>query len=37
MVNSAGFTKPVPHGDLEALSDDVVDALMVANVRRAVC
>ena len=33
VVNSAGFTKPVPHGDLEALSDDVIDALMVANVR----
>ena len=33
VVNSAGFTKPVPHGDLEALSDDFIDALMVANVR----
>ena len=33
LVNSAGFTKPVPHGDLEALTDDLIDALMVANVR----
>ena len=33
MVNSAGFTKPVPHGDLEALTDDLIDALMIANVR----
>ena len=33
LVNSAGFTKPVPHHDLEALSDELIDALMVANVR----
>jgi len=33
VVNSAGFTKPVPHGDLDALSDELIDALMVANVR----
>ena len=33
LVNSAGFTKPVPHGDLEAMTDDLIDALMVANVR----
>jgi 3-oxoacyl-[acyl-carrier protein] reductase len=33
VVNSAGFTKPVPHGDLDALSDELIDSLMVANVR----
>ena len=33
VVNSAGFTKPVPHGDLEAMTDDLIDALMIANVR----
>src|SRR5690242_16980442 len=33
VVNSAGFTKPVPHGDLDALSDELIDALMIANVR----
>jgi 3-oxoacyl-[acyl-carrier protein] reductase len=33
LVNSAGFTKPVPHGDLEALTDELIDALMIANVR----
>jgi 3-oxoacyl-[acyl-carrier protein] reductase len=33
VVNSAGFTKPVPHGDLEALTDELIDSLMIANVR----
>jgi 3-oxoacyl-[acyl-carrier protein] reductase len=33
LVNSAGFTKPVPHGDLEAMTDEMIDALMIANVR----
>jgi 3-oxoacyl-[acyl-carrier protein] reductase len=33
LVNSAGFTKPAPHGDLEALDDAVFDAIMIANVR----
>src|SRR5215831_17861403 len=33
VVNSAGFTRPVPHGDLDALTDELMDALMVANVR----
>jgi 3-oxoacyl-[acyl-carrier protein] reductase len=33
VVNSAGFTKPVPHHDLEALTDELIDALMIANVR----
>jgi 3-oxoacyl-[acyl-carrier protein] reductase len=33
VVNSAGFTRPVPHGDLDALTDELMDAMMVANVR----
>jgi 3-oxoacyl-[acyl-carrier protein] reductase len=33
VVNSAGFTKPVPHGDLESLTDELIDSLMIANVR----
>jgi 3-oxoacyl-[acyl-carrier protein] reductase len=32
LVNSAGFTRMVPHHDLEAL-DDVIDAVLTANVR----
>ena len=33
LVNSAGFTKPVPHADLEALDDALFDSILVANVR----
>jgi 3-oxoacyl-[acyl-carrier protein] reductase len=33
LVNSAGFTKPVPHGDLEALDDALLDRMLIANVR----
>ena len=33
LVNSAGFTKPVPAADLEALDDALIDALMQANFR----
>jgi 3-oxoacyl-[acyl-carrier protein] reductase len=33
VVNSAGFTKPVAHGDLESLTDELIDSLMIANVR----
>ena len=33
LVNSAGFTRPVPHTDLEALSDTLFDSIMTANVR----
>jgi 3-oxoacyl-[acyl-carrier protein] reductase len=33
LVNSAGFTRMIPHADLEALSDDLIDAIFVANVR----
>ncbi len=33
LVNSAGFTRMVPHHDLEALNDDLIDAVLTANVR----
>jgi 3-oxoacyl-[acyl-carrier protein] reductase len=33
LVNCAGFTRPVPHADLEALTDDLIDAVFQANVR----
>ena len=33
LVNSAGFTRMVPHRDLEALDDDLIDAVLTANVR----
>jgi 3-oxoacyl-[acyl-carrier protein] reductase len=33
LVNSAGFTRMVPHHDLEALEDDLIDAVLTANVR----
>jgi 3-oxoacyl-[acyl-carrier protein] reductase len=33
LVNSAGFTKPIPHADLDALDDATFDAVMTANVR----
>lgn len=33
LVNCAGFTRPVPHHDLEALTDDLIDQVFAANVR----
>ena len=33
LVNSAGFTRMVPHHDLEALSDELIDQVLTANVR----
>jgi 3-oxoacyl-[acyl-carrier protein] reductase len=33
LVNSAGFTRAIPHADLDALDDATFDAIMVANVR----
>src|SRR6201987_1525594 len=32
-VNAAGFTKPVPHADLEALDDDLIDKMFAVNWR----
>jgi 3-oxoacyl-[acyl-carrier protein] reductase len=33
LVNSAGFTRMVPHADLDALDDDLIDQVLTANVR----
>ena len=33
LVNCAGFTRPVPHADLEALTDDLIDMVFAANAR----
>ena len=33
LVNSAGFTRMVAHSDLDALDDDLIDAVLTANVR----
>src|SRR4030088_2490800 len=33
LVNSAGFTRMVPHRDLDALDDDLIDQVLTANVR----
>lgn len=33
LVNSAGFTRPIPHAELDALDDALLDAILIANVR----
>ena len=33
LINSAGFTKPVPHANLDALDDALFDSVLIANVR----
>jgi 3-oxoacyl-[acyl-carrier protein] reductase len=33
LVNTAGFTKPVPHADLDALDDDLIDRMFRINWR----
>jgi 3-oxoacyl-[acyl-carrier protein] reductase len=33
LVNSAGFTKPVPHADLDALDDELIDRMFAVNWR----
>lgn len=33
LVNTAGFTKPVPHADLEALDDELIDRMFAVNWR----
>jgi 3-oxoacyl-[acyl-carrier protein] reductase len=33
LVNSAGFTRMVAHSDLDALTDDLIDQVLTANVR----
>jgi 3-oxoacyl-[acyl-carrier protein] reductase len=33
LVNSAGVTRPIPHAQLDALDDALLDAILIANVR----
>ena len=33
LINSAGFTRMVAHSDLDALDDELIDAVLTANVR----
>ena len=33
LVNNAGITKPIPHGDLDNLTDDIIDDILRVNVR----
>lgn len=33
LVNTAGFTKAIPHGDLDALDDDLIDRMFAVNWR----
>ncbi|MGL4284862.1 MAG: SDR family NAD(P)-dependent oxidoreductase [Phreatobacter sp.] len=33
LINAAGFTKPVPHADLDALTDDFIDRMLQVNWR----
>jgi 3-oxoacyl-[acyl-carrier protein] reductase len=33
LVNSAGYTQPVAHSDLDSLTDELFDAMLIANVR----
>jgi 3-oxoacyl-[acyl-carrier protein] reductase len=33
LVNSAGTTEPIPHGDLDALEDEFIDQIFRSNVR----
>jgi len=33
LINSASFTRPVPHADLDGLTDELMDSVLIANVR----
>jgi 3-oxoacyl-[acyl-carrier protein] reductase len=33
LVNSAGFTVPIKHSDLDALTDELLDTMLISNVR----
>jgi 3-oxoacyl-[acyl-carrier protein] reductase len=35
LVNNAGITRPVPHADLDSLTDDLIDEIFRVNVRGA--
>ena len=33
LINSAGYTQPVAHANLDALTDEIFDSVLIANVR----
>jgi 3-oxoacyl-[acyl-carrier protein] reductase len=33
LINSAGYTRPIPHADLDALTDELFDSMLITNVR----
>jgi 3-oxoacyl-[acyl-carrier protein] reductase len=33
LVNAAGMTRSIPHGDLDALTDEIIDEIFIANWR----
>jgi 3-oxoacyl-[acyl-carrier protein] reductase len=33
LINCAGYTRPIPHADLDALTDELFDSMLVTNVR----
>lgn len=33
LVNNAGITKPIPHADLDSLTDEIIDDILRVNVR----
>jgi 3-oxoacyl-[acyl-carrier protein] reductase len=33
LVNAAGFTQPIAHNNLDALTDEIFDSVLIANVR----
>jgi 3-oxoacyl-[acyl-carrier protein] reductase len=33
LINSAGYTQPIAHADLDALTDELFDSMLIANVR----
>jgi len=33
LINSAGYTQPIPHADLDALTDEFFDSMLLTNVR----
>jgi 3-oxoacyl-[acyl-carrier protein] reductase len=33
LVNTAGYTKPIPHADIDALTDELIDDMFVVNWR----
>src|SRR6267154_3483914 len=33
LINSAGYTRPIAHADLDALTDELFDSMLITNVR----